>query len=67
MSTFLYLSYFILLFIFFIFVILRITIGADVLLYMLILFPGIMPFVIIYLDQSKDEKNKAKKMEKDAN
>ncbi|MFT8310860.1 MAG: hypothetical protein ABF629_06820 [Sporolactobacillus sp.] len=67
MSTLLYLSYFVLLFIFFIFVVLRITIGADVLMYLLILFPGIMPFVIIYLDQSKEEKKKTQKMEKDAN
>jgi hypothetical protein len=34
---------------------------------MLILFPSIMPFVIIALDQSKDEKEKAKKMEKEEN
>ncbi|MCQ2008713.1 hypothetical protein NOM01_01760 [Sporolactobacillus sp. STSJ-5] len=67
MCTLLYLSYFVFLFIFFIFVLLRIPIGANVLLYLLIFFPSVMPFIIIYLDQSKEEKKKAEKMEKEAN
>jgi hypothetical protein len=67
MYTLLYLTYFGFLAIFLFFVGLRIPIGEMILLYMLIAFPCVMPFVILLLDQPYDERKKAKQMERDAN
>ncbi|WP_028982712.1 hypothetical protein [Sporolactobacillus terrae] len=67
MYTLLYTSYFGLLFIFLLFVGFRISMGATVLLYLLICFPCLMPFIILILDQRHDERKKAKQMERDAN
>ncbi|BBN99479.1 hypothetical protein [Sporolactobacillus terrae] len=67
MYTLLYTSYFGLLFIFLLFVGFRISMGGMILIYLLICFPCIMPFVVLLLDQPYDERKKAEKMERDAN
>lgn len=59
LSICLFLSNFAIMGLFFIFVIFRIDPFSAALAYVLIFFPNTIPFVVIYLEQSKVEKKKA--------
>lgn len=59
----LFLSYFVFLILFFIFTVMRMNLVATILIYILILFPNTVPLIVIFIEQSKVEKKKAKSFE----
>lgn len=60
LTVFLFLSYFVLLFIFFISVFFRIDVLSSILMYSMIAWLCIVPFIVIYIDARKYELKKSK-------
>ncbi|WP_157800342.1 hypothetical protein [Sporolactobacillus pectinivorans] len=58
LSVLLFLSYFLLLFIFFVCVLLRMDMFSKIMLFLLISWSSIVPFLVVFLEERKDETKK---------
>ncbi|MCL1630667.1 hypothetical protein M3N64_01695 [Sporolactobacillus sp. CPB3-1] len=66
-SIILFLSFFVFLAVFFIFVFFRLSFFSSFFAYILVLFPNTVPFIVLYLEENKTEQQKARHAEDGSN